>query len=212
MKTVLSILICSLTSRKHLLDALAGELVRQCQELGLELCLDEIAFALRSKVMFKDVSFGRVEILTASDNKHIATGTKRNMLVNRAKGKYVVFIDDDDWVPTYYISQILASAEYDADCMAMNGIITTNGANELKWFISKDYPTWSERGYGKEKTYLRTPNHISPIKRELVLQVPFKDITSGEDSDFSARILPLIKTQSFIIRPMYHYRFSTHKR
>jgi glycosyltransferase involved in cell wall biosynthesis len=39
-----------------------------------------------------------VELLGLFDNKARTTGAKRNALLDIARGEYVVFIDDDDWV------------------------------------------------------------------------------------------------------------------
>lgn len=69
---MLSILICSLHSRSHLLAEL--------------------------KAILQPQLTGDVELLIEIDNKEISTGAKRNILLNRAQGKYIVFIDDDDMV------------------------------------------------------------------------------------------------------------------
>lgn len=181
---ILSILIPSLFSRSE----------------SLSLLLDH----LRSQI----TDYSLIEILVEIDNKEISTGAKRNKLVNRATGKYVVFIDDDDFVPHYYVANMLAFCQLDMDCVAINGTITTDGANEIKWRISKDYDnvTVIENG---NPVYLRKTNHITAVKRELALLAPFPDKSNAEDKAYSDLLNPFLKTEVKINEPMYWYRYST---
>jgi len=130
-------------------------------------------------------------------------GIKRNKLLEKSNGNYIVFCDDDDSISSNYISSILKAIESKPDCVGINGIITFNGCHEKKWFISKEYGSW----YEKNNIYYRTPNHISPVKRELALQAGFPEIAFGEDAEYSRRLLPLLKTETIINEPIYHYRY-----
>lgn len=134
-------------------------------------------------------------------------GTKRNKLLQQAKGEYVVFIDDDDHVSDNYVSLILEACKTGVDCIGINGKITTNGDNPHTWRISKQYGSWFEN-FG---VYYRTPNHISPVRRELALQAGFPEISFGEDAEYSRRLLPLLKNETIITQPIYHYDYHTSK-
>lgn len=138
------------------------------------------------------------------DDLSINIGEKRNALLNQAKGEYVVFIDDDDSISEDYLSAILESIETKPDCVGINGIITTNGHGKTKWFISKEYGQWFT---GPDGIYYRTPNHISPVKRELAIQAGFPEIAFGEDAEYSRRLLPFLKTETIITQPIYHYDY-----
>ncbi len=179
---VLSILIPSLHKRVGLLNALLKDLREQ--------------------------STDEVEILTSVDGGEISTGNKRNNLVNAAKGKYTVFIDDDDTVSSEYIPSILAAAKQDPDAIVFNGIMTTDGGNAKKWYISKDLPYKSTIRNGEE-IYLRYPNHLVPIKRDIALQVPFPNKYREEDFDYATKLhnMGLIKTEYKIDKYLYTYKF-----
>lgn len=140
-------------------------------------------------------------IIDISMNYNI--GTKRNHLLSLARGKYIVFQDDDDLISSDYIEKILEACKTDCDCIGISGEISTNGRNYMNWHISKDYGQWFEC----ENIYYRTPNHISPVKRELALQAGFPEIAFGEDYEYSMRLLPLLKTEIKIPGILYHYRF-----
>ena len=130
-------------------------------------------------------------------------GTKRNKLLEKAKGDYVVFIDDDDHIMPNYIWSIIQACSIGNDCIGISGIITTNGKNQRQWHISKEYKTW----HTANGIYYRTPNHISPVKRELALQAGFPEISFAEDAEYSRRLLPLLKTETIIKGNLYHYDF-----
>lgn len=134
-------------------------------------------------------------------------GTKRNKLLSLACGKYIVMIDADDLISADYVEKILEACKQDCDCIGISGIITTNGRNEMQWHISKDYMGWFER----KNVYYRTPNHISPVKRELALAAGFPEITFGEDYHYSMNLLPFLKTEIKVTGNIYFYRFETKK-
>jgi hypothetical protein len=185
---ILSILICSLHKRSGSFRALVDELHRQANQNK------------------------EVEILSFVDSGEISTGNKRNALVNMAQGVYVVHVDDDDEVASDYISSILEAAKQDTDAIVFNGIMTTDGLNPKKWYISKDLPYKSEIRNGQE-VYLRYPNHIVPIKRSIALQVPFGNKYREEDFDFATQLHKqnLIKTETKINKELYIYKFINHK-
>jgi len=152
---------------------------------------------------------GVVEVIILCDNKIMTTGEKRNKLLEIAHGQYIVFIDSDDEIAPYYVEEILKGAETDCDCMGMLGYMTTDGANEIGWELSKDFQNDTIIRNGR-RFYLRKTNHISPVKRELALQTMFPDISNAEDKDYSDRLNPLLKTEYKITIPdMYHYKYSS---
>jgi len=178
MNKKLSILICSLVERKELLTRLLKCLEKQVTD--------------------------EVEIITEIDNHKITTGHKRNNLIVRAIGEYVAFIDDDDLVSDDYVEKVLSAIELNKDCCSLQGEITmTRGTKKLKRVFKHSlmFKEW----YEKERVYYRSPNHLNAIKKSIVEQVPYKNITIGEDKDFSERVLPLIKSEALIQGIIYYY-------
>lgn len=169
-----------------------------------------------------------IEILT-DDRIKITTGQKRTELYQKAQGKYISSVDDDDTVYPYYLQKILDSIEYYPDAVAMNGIMTTNTRNQQHWFISKDLPYDSAIRFDGATVYPRFHNHLSPIRAEIAKAYPFPDKSKYEDYDFAQRIDndKAIKSEVIIGTsfaewmndnkllkpefPMYHYRFMPNK-
>ena len=154
-----------------------------------------------------------VEVLIEEDDREIPTGTKRNTLVLKSKGKYIVFVDSDDFIVEDYVALILKAAESDCDAIGISGWMTTNGHSRVDWFISKDHPYTAAVDRKGNVIYLRYNNHISPIKREIACQFKFPDIYQGEDYQWATEIhnSGLIKTETIIEKPIYHYDFRTNK-
>ena len=179
----LSILIPTLIERAHFLNEMLENLTKQYSSVGV------------------------VEIITDNRSRNYTTGEKRNTLLQRATGKYVWFVDDDDYIFPYAIPEILKAAETDCDVMGICGMMTTDGANRVDWEIRLGHPYIATQRNGKE-FYLRFPNHITPMKREHAIRVKFPAKTLGEDYAWAKELndLGLLKTQTVIEQPIYHYR------
>lgn len=144
-------------------------------------------------------------VVDESDDYNI--GTKRNKLLDRAKGTYSTFIDVDDVIAYNYVKLIVEACKEGSDCIGISGTITTNGKNEKQWHISKKYGSWrTENG-----VYLRTTNHISPVKTEIARQAGFPETKFGEDYEYSMRLIPLLKTETIVKGNIYWYRFISNK-
>lgn len=202
MNKKLSILIPSIESRKDLLSELVCGLIQQCGIIK-SMSTD---FKLGCTVLI--VKFDDVEIIVATDNKQISTGKKRQLLLELANNDFVIATDDDDFVPYYFVSEILDAIQSDYDVYATNGTITTNMQDEMQWFLSKDNPNTTVNINGKN-CYLRTSNHLSPCKRELALLAGYEDKSNGEDFLYSNALNLHLKTEGVIDKPLYWYRYST---
>lgn len=202
MNKKLSILIPSIESRKELLSELVCGLIQQCGAIKSM----STHFELGCTILF--IKFLDVEIITAVDDKKISTGKKRQLLLESAKNDFIVSCDDDDFVPHYFVSEILEAIQSDFDVYATNGTITTNMKDQMQWFLSKDNSNETVLINGKN-CYLRTSNHLSPCKRELALLAGYEDKSNGEDFLYSKALNPYLKTEGVIEKPLYWYRYST---
>lgn len=186
----LSILICSLQSRNDKLIILLAELQRQHEHLFIQ---------------------GSVEVLTCVDNKEKTTGAKRQELLEQAKGKYIIFTDDDDWPAPYYIEEMLKAIESGADCIGIEGTYIVDGGHPVRWKLSKDYDNEDKHENGELILYRKT-NHITAVKRDLALKAGFPDKSNAEDKAYSEALNPHLKTEYRVEKPMYEYRYSSHNK
>lgn len=180
----LSILICTTFDRTTMFNLLKHHLQTQINEFGFR---------------------KEVEILSECDNKEISVGKKRQNLLEKAKGDYIVFIDSDDMVPYFYIQRILGAIDSNPDCIGFR--IDCKGTPGKTACTSNKWNDWADKIGGFD--YVRTIYHKSPVKREIALQIGFKDMRFGEDYDYSKRLKEseLLKKEIFIDEIMYEYRY-----
>ena len=185
---LISLLIPTLPKRRELMAVLLAELKRQWHEVKAE---------------FQS----RIEILVDDRDKPVTVGAKRQSLLEKASGEYIVFVDDDDWIHPEYldsIMEILASMNQ-IDVIGFGGHMTRDGVFDKKFRISGDYHYSEDSQY-----YYRYFNHLSPIKREIAQKIGYTDEMYGEDYAYSMKLKEsgLIRNWTYIDKDMYHYRYS----
>ena len=146
-----------------------------------------------------------VEVIYESDNKEISIGKKRDILIQRASGKYMVMIDDDDWINNNYVSLVLAALEKQPDCIGY--VEKIQHSNQLSC-ISNRFNDWGNKIDGYD--YVRTPFFKVPIRTDFCKKIGCQDIRYTEDHDFARRLKSsgLIKREKFIHSEMYIYRYT----
>ncbi len=132
----LSILICSVNSRAYFLHRIISLIEPQLVD--------------------------GVEIVVDLDDAVKVLGQKRNDLLARAKGEYIVFVDDDDIVPAYYVKETMKALESNPDCTGFKGVKTDRSRNPKTFIHSIRYTEWRE----DKEYYYRTPNHWNAVKKE----------------------------------------------
>lgn len=189
---MLSILICTIESRKDQFIKLYDELQRQIGTGAHGMNLNS-----------------RFEILYSRDNKEKSIGSKRQELIERATGIYVVFIDDDDWISDKYIENLNYVFINDLGrCQSIGFKIECDIEGKKELAIAKNtYSDWCENKDGYK--YCRTPYHKTPVKKEIALHIGYKDMRFGEDYDYSKRLKEskLIISEKFINEVMYFYNY-----
>ena len=129
---LLSILTPTIEERKHQFQILQNKVERQIQSLP-----------------YAD----QVEHLWFLDNRERSIGFKSNHLLDQAKGKFVVFVDDDDDVSKNYVELICDAIKTnpDIDCVGFKGEISFAGSHPHLFVHSVKY----KRYFKKKGIYYR---------------------------------------------------------
>lgn len=155
------------------------------------------------KHVFSKITDVRAEVIYLGDNKRLSVGAKRNALIDIARGKYVVFVDDDDVITEDYCSLICDKAVEDSDVIVFDVACSVNGGDfkpvkySIKYRKDINHPTW----------YQRMPNHLMAVKRSIAKTVTFPDRNFGEDSSYAFQLKKKLKTESVIDKTLYYYIF-----
>ncbi len=196
MQTKLSILIPTIVGREEMVESVVNS-------LGGTMGLD---FYLVNGSFIKSIEpDSGVEILICKDNKELSVGGKRNRLLEAANGEYVVFSDDDDRVSDDYASELLEGIKTGADIITFDVSVSIDGATPKPCY----YSMYFDGDKNEPDAYYRLPNHLMCVKREIALQVPFKEISFGEDADYALRLKPLLKSEHSINKVLYYYDYNS---
>ncbi|MCM3750332.1 glycosyltransferase family 2 protein [Paenibacillus pasadenensis] len=143
-----------------------------------------------------------VELLVLSDNRKRTTGAKRNSLLQQAKGRFVVFADDDDRLSHDYVAKLVEAIrrEPDSDCIVFDVMVYSGGQPFRLCKYGTEYEYGMDYNY-----YYRKPNHLMAYRKEIALKHPFADLSYGEDDEWAARASAEVKRQVRIDAVLYHY-------
>ena len=101
---------------------------------------------------------------------------------------------------------ILNALKTNPDCVGFLIHMTTNGRNPQVCCHSLKFAEWAKRKHGYD--YVRNCTHFNPVRRDIALQVGFKDLRYGEDKIYSDAVSKICKTEVFINKKLFHYRYS----
>lgn len=142
---------------------------------------------------------GMIEIIAYWNNGELPIGTIRQALIEEATGEYICFIDDDDFVPSYYCKEILQALG--KDYVGFEVRLFNEGIENLPVYHSLQHQVWTQ----DEAGFYRGVTHLNPLKREIALQGSFSIEGAGEDADWAHSILHLVKNENYISKVMYYY-------
>lgn len=166
---------------------------------------------LKAELEFQSIPYdGQVEII--SDNSEIdSIGEKRNRLLERVKGGWVVFFDADDKPSENYIEWMMKAIEFGCDCASLKGVYSVDGVVDGIFEHSLKYQEWKTTE--NEIKYERFQNHLNLIRTSTARQFKFPEKNHGEDFDWSTALHKsgLLKTEYYIPDVIYYYNYQTNK-
>ena len=155
-----------------------------------------------------------IEVLWEIDNGEMSIGSKRNSLLDKAKGEYLCFMDDDDRPSWDYVEKVIKALDTKPDCLSLQGVITENGLKPKLFVHSLTYDRYYDEvnGFGQLE-YFRFPNHLNVIKSSIAKQFRFPETNFGEDTDYATQIHKsgLLKTEVEIEGIIYNYDYIPNK-
>jgi hypothetical protein len=153
-----------------------------------------------------------VEILMLLDNKKMSIGMKRELLKNMSKGKYFMFVDDDDNIINLDVfwREFQKGAERDVDvitfkqqCRNSDGssfIVTFGLGNEVEHNTEN----------GRYLDCKRPPFHVCAWNARF-RNIAFGDVNYAEDWVFVEKANKLATTEYFIDEVVHSYNFDPNK-
>jgi glycosyltransferase involved in cell wall biosynthesis len=146
-----------------------------------------------------------VEILMLLDNKKRSIGLKRQALLDVARGDYVAFVDDDDFVAPTYVEAILEATLLDLDVIVFDSYCSIDDGPTVLVRHSLTFPNEQYNFAG----FRRAAWHIHAWRADLARQSRFPDQSGTEDWAWAEPLNKLAQTQVKLDVPLYHYRFNS---
>lgn len=181
----LSLLICTIPSRQHLLRRLLDVLEPQLTD--------------------------ETELLIDSEPSG-SIGEKRQRLLDACAGRWAACIDDDDMVSPSYCSSLLRALEADPDCVGFCVSKFELHVRQPDEIHDLCYDRFGERiGADGRVEYTRPINHLNPVRTDLARRVGFPPLNWGEDCQYAKGVRPLLRTCVYIDEPLYTYLYIPHR-
>lgn len=129
------------------------------------------------------------------------SSAEKNFGLSIAKGKYISFVDSDDYLEPTIIEKLVKKIESNQSDIAICNFFPNNTTNLEETFTSRQALT-----YIMDKKYFRGYNWNKLYKRELAKDIQFcTDIYMAEDLLFNCKYLLKAKKCSYIDEKLYHY-------
>lgn len=173
-----------------------------CSLAGREAFLERLLAVLNPQIGGVD----NVEVAIDVDAGDVSIGQKRQRMLERARGEWICWVDDDDLVSPDYVQSILHALESNPDCVGFIVDRWHDGQHDCQAIHSlrnENYQTIRV----PSKIMHRPPTHLNPIRASIARKVGFLPMNHGEDIEYSRGVRPLLTTENFIDRPLYVYLF-----
>jgi len=174
--------------------------------------LQKLISRLESQITDNDV-----EILSLLDNKSFHIYEKRNELLEMARGDYICFLDDDDFITEDYVPSVLKAIDENPDVICFKQHCNYNGYPFDVYFdINHQWSPMEQLRFNgiSFNDLKRPPFHMCPFKSEISKSEKFREKydsngQSCEDADWLLRLYPKVKSQVFIDKVLHQYLYSS---
>lgn len=187
-QTVLSILMPTIPERAAMFSRLLSQVqnqIRSCNEYHSTL--------------------GNIEVLVDDSKRFLdgglSIGAKRQSLVERATGKYLCFLDDDENISPQYVETLVRLCYENKDVCTFRNISKFDGY----WCVVDMSMRNRNEQSGSDDIVKRKPWHICPVRSEFAKQVRFPDINYGEDWEWFEKVLVLCRTEAKTKKVIHQY-------
>jgi glycosyltransferase involved in cell wall biosynthesis len=150
-------------------------------------------------------TLGKVEVVVDDSKRFLqgglSIGDKRNGLLNRSTGKYICFLDDDDWTSPDYVETLLRLCNQDKDVCTFKSLFKCDDY----WTVINMQLGNSNDGATPEREVKRNAWHVCPIRRDIAIEYEFNGLNHNEDWDWMGRVLNGVKTEAHSERILHNY-------
>lgn len=192
MRSVLSILIPTIPSRSAEFIKLSSEVTNQI---------------LQMKIIHP--TLGNVELLSDSSEPYLnggpSIGKKRQALVQRARGKYLCFLDDDENISPMYVESLVRLCLHERDIATFRAFVKTDHYWGL---VNMSLDNEVNEETGPDRIIKRTPWPCCPVRTRFAQRFDFPDTNYSEDFAWMEQVLKLCSDEAHTDQILMQYNHS----
>lgn len=158
---------------------------------------------------------GQIRIYDNAQN--MGVGMTRNIIIDKAQGKYLIFVDSDDYITPDCVQKLYSEAEKHQAEVVYGSVKTINSDVELS-YLSQPYRVFDSKdelaSYAFQNLHENLRNYIwntlflvSFLKEQ---RLKFPGTRFHEDVIFSSDMVPLVKKAVLIPDITYYYVMRAH--
>lgn len=173
--------------------------------------LEKYFIPLYNKIISQIGERKDIEVLSFLDNKTRSIGQKRDALVQLAKGKYQIQVDDDDNIADDFVSVLMTviDEDIDYDVILFNQFAKINDGNLFVVNFGLGFENEQCRQEnGVWVDIKRSPFHNMCWKTSLAQTERFPDASYSEDWHWAKRLIPKVNTHCKIDRCLTYYIYN----
>ena len=177
----------------------------------------EIFNKLHSKVMSQITSLknnhatlGDVEVLVDDSKRFLdgglSIGKKRQSLLGKAEGKYLLYLDSDESISPNYIETIVRLCHEDCDVVTFRSVAKLDNYWAL---IDMSLKYEFDEQARPDIIVRRRACHINAIRSEIAKRYVFPDTNYSEDSEWSEYVRYDLRTEAHTDEILHQYNHSS---
>ncbi len=177
-----------------------------CEFILINDCTKDKSIEIAEKIIEEYPKLKKnISIINLEKNSGI--GNVRNIALQNAKGKYIIFVDSDDWIENGFIEKLYSKAiETNSDITGCDWYEERNNISTVYKHNLLNSP--QENLISFLKCEIPAFLWVTLIKKELISKnnISFeKGINNWEDECFMLKIFSKTSKISYIEEPLYHY-------
>lgn len=190
--TILSVLIATIPERKEMYTKLVNELWRQRDILEkIHPSLGDVSFSVDESKSFM--------------NGGLSIGKKRQALVEKARGKYLCFLDDDEDIAPNYLETIVRLCQLDCDVVTFRSVAKMDNYWAV---IDMSLKNNEDEEATPDRIVKRRPWHINAIRTSFALLYEFPDVNDSEDALWMRNIIYHLESEAHTDAILHQYNHS----
>lgn len=195
MRAVLSILIPTIPSRSVEFIKLTSNVTHQVMTMRMT-----------------HPTLGTVQLISDSADEYLnggpSIGKKRQSLIQKATGKYLCFLDDDESISPMYVESLVRLCHHDKDVVTFRSFVKT----DFYWgLVDMSLENEINEETGPDRIIKRTPWPCCPVRSRFAQKYSFPDTNYSEDWEWMEKVLKLCSNEIHTDQILLQYNHSSIK-